>query len=164
MNLRAKLKTGFIAAILSLSLIQCGEIRLIGAYDSNIDQGIQAVSKDVTAIFVQIDKNIDDATSWSFPVFKAKYVEVETELGVLTTRAHALPKYSIILSQLTILTGSVTTLEADHKSGFVASGAPVAALKAAIRVDRTAIETSIGAMLTLQEGLKRTKADKPATK
>jgi hypothetical protein len=158
------LKTILLPVLLSFTFVQCGGIRLIGAYDDKIDNGIQAVSKDVTAIFVQIDKNIDDSSDWSFKHFKSQYVELETELGALTTRAKALPKYSIVLKQLTILTNSIQTLEKDHASGFAVTNATTAQLKAAIAPDKKAIDESICIMLTLQEGLKRTSIDKPKTK
>lgn len=141
--------------LLSFPLFSCQEVRLIGAYDETINSGIQAVSKELSTIFVKIDKAIDNNSNWSYPSFEPDYIAIESELSALTIRANALPKYKIILDQLNLLSKSVKALEADHRSGFVARGAPVADLKKAISVDQSAIATSISAMLTLQEGLKR---------
>ena len=148
------------AFFLVCSLSGCGDVRLIGAYDDKIDDGIETVSKDLATIFVKIDKDIDKGSDWSYSVFEPDYIAVESELSVVTIRATALPKYKIILNQLTLLTSSVKTLEADHKSGFVRTGASTADLKKAIAVDQSAINTSIGAMLALQQGLKRDNIDK----
>jgi len=150
-------------AFLFLSLISffgCSEIRLIGAYDTKIDDGIQKISKDLNTIFVKIDKAIDGGTGWGYSTFTNDYIEIEANLKTLITRANGLPKYSIITSQLTTLQNSIQTLEADHKTGFASSSATNAQLKAAIKVDETAIQISISAMLKLQEALKREKTNK----
>lgn len=83
----------------------------------------------------------------------------------LRIRAQGLPKYRIILNQLTLLQQSVELLEKDHKSGFVAPGVTDPELiKKSVALDFSAIERSLTAMLALQEGLKRTKTDKPSKK
>ena len=164
MNSMVNLRRMLLVFVLSFLILGCNEIRLIGAYDENVDNGIQAVSKDITVIFVQVDKNIDDGSDWSYKSFKSQYVALETELGVLTIRAKALPKYSIIRDQLTILTDAIQKLEKEHNLGFVAPGVPKEQLKKAIAIDKSGIEVAIGAMLALQEGLKRTPVDKPKSK
>jgi hypothetical protein len=140
--------------------VGCGEVRLIGAYDSKVDESIQAIAKEASTLFVKIDKDIDDHTDWSYPNFKNDYVQMEAELETLKIRVNGLPKYGIISKQIDDLSRAIQAVEQDHKTGFAAPGASITDLKRAIKVDQTGLEVSLSAMLTLQEGLKRTKADK----
>ncbi len=151
---------GFLLALLSMT--GCTEVRLIGAYDAKIDDGIQSITKQAATLFVQLNQNIDDGKTIAYKDFEQNYVAVKSEVKTLQIRAEGLPKYEIIKKQLVLLESSINNLYQDHKTGFVAPGVTdVATIKKAIRADFSGIELSLAAMLKLQEGLKRTKTDKP---
>ncbi|MCU0380948.1 MAG: hypothetical protein MUE58_07135 [Chitinophagaceae bacterium] len=139
-----------------VGVISCSEVRLVGAYDEKVDDGIQSIAKQVSAIFVDIDKKIDQQKDWSYPNYVEQYSKIETEIKTLRIRTNGLSKYEIVKGQLTLLDSSMHLLQRDHQSGFVAPGVTdVAVLKKSIAIDESAIAKSLTMMLELQEGLKR---------
>src|SRR4051812_35148771 len=114
-------KTLFIALLFSL-LFSCQEVRLIGAYNQNVDQSIQTISKDVSTLFTQIESNIDDTVDYSYKALRNSYVEIEGEIQSCKTVAQGIPKYRIILNQIDALSAAVSKLKQQHQSGFVAPG------------------------------------------
>jgi hypothetical protein len=155
MRLLLRTRRSLLVLLLPLVLMGCSEVRLIGAYDPMVDEGIQSIAKEVSGIFVKLDKDIDDGTDWSYKNFRDTYIDIETELKVLKIRVEGLPKYGIISDQLTLLEENIKNLEKHHQTGFVAPGADKNTLKKAISIDESGIKTQISSMLTLQDGLKR---------
>ena len=142
--------------IILLSIVSCDGIKLIGKYDAKIDEGIEAVSKDCSIIFVKIDNNIDDSTDYSYKFFKNDYIKIEAELKSILTRANGLSNYKIIIQQIEILQISIKTLQKDHQSGFVSSKEiNIEELKNTIKIDEKNIVKNISNILALQEKLKR---------
>lgn len=137
----------------------CSEARFIGGYDAKVDNGIESISRQVSKIFVELEDRINEQKDWSYPNFKEDYLKIQSELKALRIRVSGLSQYGIIRQQLDLLEQSIGTLAKDHQLGFVAPGVTdVSALKKAIRVDETAISSSLSSMLALQEGLKRKKS------
>ena len=138
--------------------IGCSEVRFIGGYDAKVDDGIESISKQVSAIFVELEDRIDNQQDWSYPQFKDAYLKIDKDLRALRIRVNGLSRYGIIKDQLDLLEQSIRKLAQDHRSGFVAPGVTdPALLKKSIAVDEKAISASLSAMLALQDELKRKK-------
>ncbi|WPV70598.1 hypothetical protein [Chitinophaga sp. LS1] len=150
-------KASVLLLALSLIFASCSEVRLIGAYDERTDETIQTIAKELSTVFVEIDKKIDNGEDWSYKNFEKSYTEIESDLKVLAIRVSGLPKYKIIQQQVDLLTTSVKSLEKDHATGFGNKNASVEALKKAIAVDESGLQVSLSSMLKLQHGLKREK-------
>ena len=157
MNKLLKAKNQFTYILLISLLFSCSRIMLIGAYNQNVDQSIQAISQDVSTLFVEIEKNIQDNKDFSYPVFRDVYIKIESEISSCRTIAGGLPKYGIIIKQIDLLDSSVLVLEQDHRTGFfntANTNLTLAQKIKAVELDRSAITSSLQSMLTLQEGLK----------
>ncbi len=96
-------------------LFSCTEVKLIGAYNQNVDQSIQTISKDISTLFVQIESNIDDSKDYSYNTLRDSYVKIEGEIQSCITVANGLPKYKIILSQLNALDGAFLQLKQHNQ-------------------------------------------------
>jgi uncharacterized protein YydD (DUF2326 family) len=132
----------------------CSEIRLVGAYDEKTDESIQKTAKDVTMLFVKVEKNIDDGNTAanSYANFRDTYIEIESDLAALRMRCSALPKYQQIVQQIDLLENNITTLESLHKTGLTS--------KALLAPAKSAMDVAFKAMFATQNALKREKVDK----
>ena len=142
--------------LLSVFIFSCTEIRLIGAYDATVDATIQKISKDVTTLLIEVEKNQLDgkAADNAYENFRKRYIELMGETQTLQIRSNALPKYRIISSQVGLLNDNLRLLDSLHKTGFAAPGRnPIPVLNNV----RTSFETAFTAMIALQNGLKREK-------
>lgn len=149
----------FIPLILLILMVGCTEVRLIGAYDPTVDETIQKISKDVTTLLIEVEKNVLDgkAAGNAYENFRKRYIDLLGETQTLQIRTNALPKYRIISSQVGLLNSNLKLLDSLHKSGFAAPGRnPVPVL----RNVSTNFETAFTAMIALQNGLKREKIAK----
>lgn len=156
-------KHWLISLLLPLLLFSCSEIRLIGAYDQNVDESIQKVSKDVATLLVEIEKNIlDNRTAENkYDSFRSRYTDIEGDIVALKVRTGALPKYEKVKQQIDLTDQNIRNLESLHKLNFSAPGrSPLEVLQTV----RTLFEVSFTAMLQLQNGLKREKVDKSKQK
>jgi hypothetical protein len=145
-----------VPVLLSVFFFACTEIRLIGAYDATVDATIQKISKDVTTLLIEVEKNQLDgkAADNAYENFRKRYIELMGETQTLQIRSNALPKYRIISSQVGLLNDNLRLLDSLHKSGFAAPGRnPVPVLNNV----RANFETAFTAMIALQNGLKREK-------
>jgi hypothetical protein len=122
---------------------------LIGAYDQNVDQSIQQISTEVSTLLVKLEKNVDDnlPAENKYEKFRETYINLYGEVENLKIRTMALPKYSKITEMVVLLNKNIHDLEALHKTGFTD--------KRLIETTKTLIETSLQAMLTAQNALKR---------
>lgn len=132
-----------------LFLTSC-HVVLVGAYDPNVDQGIQKISTDVSTLIVTIEKNVDDnhPALNNYENFRETYVTIYGEVENLKIRTTALPKYSKITDMVTLLDKNIHDLEELHKGGGFTN-------KDLIEKAKTLIELSLQAMLTAQNALKR---------
>ncbi len=157
MNKLLSIKKQFAYILLAFLVYSCSPVMFIGAYNQNVDQSIQTISQDVSTLFVEIEKNIQDNKDFSYPVFRDAYIKIESEILSCKTVAGGLPKYRIIINQINLLDSSVLTLEQDHRSGFFNTANPNLTLQQkikAVELDHSAITNSLQSMLTLQEALK----------
>jgi hypothetical protein len=148
-----------ITLLIPLFIFSCTEVRLIGAYDPTIDQSIQKISKDVSTLLIEIEKNhLDGKTADNtYDNFRKRYIDIEGETQTLKIRSNALPKYKIISSQVDLLDQNVKLLDSLHKTGFTAPGANPVPVITHVKQN---FETAFTAMLALQNGLKREKVGK----
>lgn len=128
---------------------------LIGAYDPITDQSIQKIQNDVSSLIIKIEKNLNngDAEANKYENFKTNYDGIEGQLQSLKIRCTALPKYKIVVDQLTSFDSTIRRLEKFHNLGFALSDT------GSIRIIRETIEFDFKQMIILQNGLKR-KSDK----
>jgi len=90
----------------------------IGAYDAVTDNGIQKIQTDVTTLIIAMEKNVTDGnfSANNYDSLKSTFTIIEGEIKSLQIRAAALPKYSIILGQLTTVANNVANLESLSKT------------------------------------------------
>ena len=138
----------------SLLLFFSCNVMLIGAYDQVTDQGIQKIQNEITTIIVKIESNIDNKTivDNKYDNFKNDYSEIKGEIQSLETRCVAIPKYKLVLDQVKALDNTLNDFEKLHKLGFDK--------KNEVETIRSTFNIEFQAMITLQNGLKRTKTDK----
>lgn len=132
-----------------VSVISC-RVSLIGDYDEVTDQSIQKIQNDVSALLVNIEKNISDKNDSAnrYENFRASYADIEGQLQSLQIRCNALPKYKTIVDQIAPFDSTVYRLERFHKLGFQQSDT------SGIRIIRETIEGDFQQMIILQNGLK----------
>lgn len=157
-----KRKRWLLQLLLPLFMVGCGEVMLIGAYDSTVDQSIQSISTDVSTLVVTLKKNFLDgkAADNAYDKFRDTYIKIEAEIQACKIRCDALPKYKEVTSQVDEFGQVFLDFEKLHKLGFVnpanANAKPVEVIETAQKT----MEVGLKAMLALQNGLKREKVDK----
>jgi len=128
-------------------------VLLIGAYDQNVDGSIQKISTDVSTLIVKVEKNLDDNRPGDnkYDNFRESYINILGQVEDLKIRTTSLPKYGKVTQQVILLDKNIHDLESLHKIGFTD--------KRVVEAAKTLIETSLQAMLTAQNALKREKAN-----
>ena len=131
-------------------VISC-RVMLIGAYDPITDQSIQKIQNDVSSLIVQIEKNLfnGNTTANKFENFTISYSDIEGQLQSLKIRCNALPKYQLVVDQLTAFDSTIRRLEKFHSIGFTPGDT------GSIRIIRQTLEFDFKQMIILQNGLKR---------
>lgn len=149
MYLQLKKSRYWLIALITSVLFTACRVVLIGAYDQNVDQSIQTISTEVSTLLVKIEKNIDDnqPDENKYEKYRDTYIALYGEVENLKIRTMALPKYSKITEMVVLLNKNIHDLESLHKIGFTD--------KRLIETTKTLIETSLQAMLTAQNALKR---------
>lgn len=147
-----KRKQWLLTLIIPLLLAGC-HVMLIGAYDQNVDESIQKISTDISTLIVKVEKNIDDAkvNDNKYDNFRDSYISIFGEVENLKIRSNSLLKYTKVTEQVVALDKNIHDLESLHKIGFTD--------KRVVQAAKTLIETSLQAMLTAQNALKREKAN-----
>jgi len=141
-----------ITLFIPLLLTSC-HVLLIGAYDQNVDGSIQKISTDVSTLIVKVEKNLDDNRPGDnkYDNFRESYINILGQVEDLKIRTTSLPKYGKVTQQVILLDKNIHDLESLHKIGFTD--------KRVVEAAKTLIETSLQAMLTAQNALKREKAN-----
>ena len=126
-------------------------VRLIGDYDIAIDNGVTDVLQKAELYFAKLQS--DPMT----PYDQSFYDDIHARLAVLKSRAASLPKYSIILQQLTNLQSQFDAFQKlDKESSRPFPSASVTAAESAISV-------SVESIMKLELALKsRGKAKTPS--
>jgi hypothetical protein len=104
----------FVAAF---SILASCKVILIGAYDEVTDQGIQKIQTDVSELLITVKKNLVNNTPAAnqYANFQKTYNTIEGEVESLNIRCKALPKYTIVISQLNLVDKNIINLEELHK-------------------------------------------------
>lgn len=143
--------------LLSISLFSCS-VLLIGAYNQNVDENIQTISKDISTLFVQTESNVNEGKDYSYSALRDSYIKIEGEIQSCIVTVSSLPKYNIVLAQMKLLSNAEIALKNDHMSGFVAPAiTDKKEIIKAIEIDKSGFTIALTAMIRLQEGLKRVK-------
>jgi hypothetical protein len=128
-------------AFSALLLAGCA-VRLIGDYDDTIDSGVTDVQREAELYFSKLQ------SSPATPYDQALYDDIDARLAVLKTRAASLPKYPIILEQLTNLKSQFDTFQKLDK----ATQRPFPS--AAVADAESAVAVSVESILKLELALK----------
>jgi hypothetical protein len=128
---------------------------LIGAYDQVTDQGVQKIQTDVSELMVTLKKNLlnNNAAANQYGNFTATYNTIEGEIESLNIRCKALPKYSIVISQLSSVNKNIIDLESLHKIDDFKALRDTSIINTTL----STLEVQFTAMTTLQNGLKKEK-------
>lgn len=124
-------------------------VRLIGDYDNTIDIGVTDVQQKAELYFSKLQS--DPMTSYD----QSFYDDIHARLAVLKSRAASLPKYPIILQQLSILKSQFDTFQKLDKE----SQRPFPA--GAVTAAESAISVSVESILKLELALKARGAANP---
>ena len=153
MDITLKNKMRWLLLILVPFLLANCQVMLIGAYDEHVDQTLQQISKELSLVFVKVEKNIDDnrPDDNKYEKFRDSYIEILSNVENLKIRTNSLPKYTRVTQQISLLTQNIKDLESLHKIGLTN--------KNVLESAKTLIETSLGSMLSAQNALKREKAN-----
>ncbi|MFI5152559.1 MAG: hypothetical protein ACHQET_04450 [Chitinophagales bacterium] len=145
-------KIRFLEVFLILVLASC-KVMLIGAYDQVTDENIQKIQVEVMTLLVKIERNLDahDSVANRYDHFKDRYELLAGETESLKVRCQSIPKYNIVVEQVSLLQDNLQNLEKYHQIGFRSTEELVPIKKA--------FESEFGAMITLQNSLKRKKTD-----
>ena len=128
--------------ILATLLLSGCAVRLIGDYDNTIDIGVTDVQQKAELYFSKLQS--DPMT----PYDQGFYDDMNARLAVLKSRAASLPKYPIIVQQLTNLKSQFDTFQKlDKESKRPFPGGAVTAAESAISV-------SVESILKLELALK----------
>jgi len=129
--------------IVTLGTVAGCTVSLIGAYDDTIDKGITEFQQKAEIYFVKLQS---DANT---PYDPTVYQDLDVRLGLLKTRAAALPKYSIISDQVANLQKQVD----DFQKIDSAAKRPLASV--ITTAPRSAVSVSVESILKLELALKR---------
>ena len=134
-----------------LWLLTACPVMLVGSYDQVTDESIQKLQDQVSLVMVRIERNFDggEPAANEYVHFRDHYEKMAASMLSLQNRCQAIPKYGIVCDQLSLLDSNLRNLEKYHKTGF-RSREELAPIK-------MAFERQFGAMIALQNALKRKK-------
>ncbi len=134
-------------------LIAGCQVMLVGAYDQVTDQSIQKIQNEVMTLIVKLERNIDhkEPEKNEYTRFAGTYEELAGEIESLKIRCQSIPKYNLVLEQVILLQANLDNLEKYHRIGFKS--------KDELEPIRKAFESEFGAMIVLQNALKRKKSN-----
>jgi hypothetical protein len=131
------------ACLLAALLFTGCAVRIIGDYDDTIDKGVTDVQQKAEEYFVKLQSNPNTPYDQGF------YDDINVRLVLLKSRAAALPRYPIILEQLTNLKSEFDTFQELDKPP---SSRPFP--KVAVTAAESAIAVSVESILKLELALK----------
>jgi hypothetical protein len=146
---RISLISAMLALIVVAITVSGCAVRLIGDYDDTIDKGVTEVQQKAELYFAKLQSNP------STPFDQGFYDDINSRLAVLKSRAASLPKYHIILEQVTTLKTQFDTFQKLDK--ITTRPFPSAAVADA----ESAISVSVESILKLELALKRGSTSPP---
>ena len=129
-------------AVATILLVSCVP-RAIGDYDETIDSGVTEVQRAAELYFSKLQ------STPNMPYDQTFYDDMNSRLAVLKSRASSLPKYPIIVEQLTNLKSEFDLFQKLDKS----SSRPLP--RVAVTDAESAIAVSVESILRLELALKR---------
>jgi hypothetical protein len=136
--------------ILAGSALASCKVTMVGAYDQVTDQNIQKIQNDVSILLVGVEKNIqsNQPKANSYDSLKPSFITIEGEVKSALIRCNSLPKYNVIIGQLTGLQKNVVDLEKFSQLG-IDSGS--------VKIIDSLFNLQFMAIVQLQNGLKSQK-------
>jgi len=142
-QLRKRTSVIAISAFVFVALLLVGcTVRFIGDYDDTIDKGVTDVQQKAELYFSKLQ------SSPNTPYDQGFYDDINARLAVLKSRAASLPKYPIILEQLTNLKSQFAKFQELDKSS------PRPFPSVAVAAAESAIAVSVESILKLELALK----------
>src|SRR5574341_1124739 len=99
-----------------LALSGCA-IRLIADYDERVDEATGETQRKVETFLTRLERTVGTPAA-DYPHHVAVYDDVRVDLSALKVRASAIPKNSITVEQIDLVSDSWSRLEQLHKVGF----------------------------------------------
>jgi hypothetical protein len=146
---RATLVRALLVLTVAAFLLAGCAVRLIGNYDDVIDAGITDVQQKAELYFAKLQ------STPSTPYDQGFYDDVDSHLAVLKSRAAALPKNQIVVTEI----GNLKAQFDDFEKLDRISPRPFPA--GAVNAARSGIETSVESILKLEFALKRSGKSPP---
>lgn len=107
-----------IVSVLSIFFQSCSNIRLISDYDEITDVTVNELQRKVSGFFVKMERVIGtDSAKYENNI--SFYDDAKVDLDILSVRAKAFEKNTIMEKQVRALSQMFTDLEKLHKIGFV---------------------------------------------
>jgi len=151
LRIRPSITAGVSAFVLVALLFAGCAVRFIGDYDDTIDKGVTDIQQKAEVYFSKLQSSPNTPYDQDF------YDDMNARLAVLKSRAALLPKYPIILEQLSNLKSQFDTFQKLDK----ASPRPFPSV--AVTDAESAIAVSVESILKLELALKdRGKAPPPS--
>ena len=99
-----------------LALSGCA-IRLIADYDEHVDKATTEIQRKVESFLIKLERSVGTPAA-DYSQHVALYDDVRVDLSALKVRASAIPKNSITVEQIDLVSDSWSKLEQLHKIGF----------------------------------------------
>ncbi|VTU42250.1 MULTISPECIES: hypothetical protein [unclassified Variovorax] len=135
----------FIALVLSV-LAGCADIRLVGTYDKQIDDGVTALQKSTETYLVKLTSGPGDK-ALPYKGNEAFYGETKVAVSSLRVRADATSRNSLTVRQLDTLQTNYDLFQKMHQDGIS---------KAEIPLVRDGFNSQFTAILTFELAKRRT--------
>jgi hypothetical protein len=139
----------FLALAVAAFLLAGCAARLIGNYDDAIDTGITDIQQKAELYFAKLQ------STPSTPFDQSFYDDIDSRLAVLKSRALALPKNQLVVTEIANLRAQFDDFEKLDKT----SQRPFPTI--AVTAARSGIETSVESILKLEFAMKRSGKSPP---
>jgi len=150
LGIRRRVALASLAVFGAVIVLSSCHVRLIGDYDDTIDQGVSGVQQTAELYFAKL-KSTPDTT-----FDQGVYDDIDSRLAMLKSRAAALPKYPIIVTEIANLKLQFATFQKVDK------GAHRPISPAIVEDGEAAIAVSVESILKLELALKRGNQSPPA--
>lgn len=104
------------AAALGLAAGGCVTVRLVGAYDAQVDEGATRLQRGMDAFLTRLASVPADDASRTYAPNRTFYIDYGVDLRALEMRAASLPRNTITVQQLEGIERSVEQLRAVHEA------------------------------------------------
>lgn len=106
--------------LITLALVSCSTIKLVGDYDEQIDRGVTQLQKDVETFLVKLEASTEKSTDMveSYDKNKKFYEDSKVTLSGLRVRADSMERNSITVKMLDHLSNNISRLERMHREGL----------------------------------------------